>query len=82
MSTVVLLLTRDSVLVGSGRCAAGFSGDRRYKLDLKSGSPLHGETGKMAPRNSCQGKPREFGDFAETQRILFTQIVNSLIPKI
>ena len=27
----------------------------------------------------CQGKDREFGNFAKTQEILFAQVVNSLI---
>ena len=36
-----------------------------------------GETGKMAKR-----KHREFGNFAKTQGIWFTQVVNSLILKV
>ena len=36
----------------------------------------------MAPKNTCQGKHREFGNFVKTQRIFFTQIVNSLILKL
>ena len=38
-----------------------------------------GNTGKMAPKNPCQGKHREFGNFAKTQGIWFAQVVNSLI---
>ena len=39
--------------------------------------------GKMAKnKNPCQGKHREFGNFAKTQRILFGQVVNSLNLKV
>ena len=41
-----------------------------------------GKTGKMAKEIPCQGKHREFGNFVKTQRIWFTQIVNSLILKV
>ena len=37
---------------------------------------------KMAKKNPCQGKHREFGDFAKTQGIWFAQVVNSLMPKV
>ena len=40
------------------------------------------KTGKMAPKNPSQGKYREFGNFAKTKGILFTQVVNSLILKV
>ena len=40
------------------------------------------KTGKMAKRNPCQGKHREFGNFAKTQGIGFGQVVNSLILKV
>ena len=33
----------------------------------------------MADSRYCQGKHREFGNFAKTQGILFAQVVNSLI---
>ena len=33
----------------------------------------------MAKKNPCQGKHREFGNFAKTQGIWFAQVVNSLI---
>ena len=36
----------------------------------------------MAKKNSCQGKHREFGNFAKTQGIWFSQILNSLILKV
>ena len=36
----------------------------------------------MAKRNPCQGKHREFGNFAKTQGILFAQVVNYLILKV
>ena len=36
----------------------------------------------MAKKNPCQGKQREFGNFAKTQGILFAQVVNSLILKV
>ena len=41
-----------------------------------------GKTGKMAKEIPCQGKHREFGNFAKTQGIWFGQVVNSLILKI
>ena len=41
-----------------------------------------GKTGKTAPIIPCQGKHREFGNFAKTQGIWFAQVVNSLILKI
>ena len=41
-----------------------------------------GKSGKMAKRIPCQGKHREFGNFAKTQGILFAQVVSSLILKI
>ena len=40
-----------------------------------------GKQGKW-PKNPCQGKHREFGNFAKTQGILFAQVVNSLILKV
>ena len=36
----------------------------------------------MAKTNPCQGKHREFGNFAKTQGIWFAQVVNSLILKV
>ena len=36
----------------------------------------------MAKIIPCQGKHREFGNFAKTQGILFAQVVNSLILKV
>ena len=41
-----------------------------------------GKSGKMPKRIPCQGKHREFGNFAKTQGILFAQVVSSLILKI
>ena len=41
-----------------------------------------GKTGKMVKNISCQGKHREFGNFAKTQGIWFAQVVNSLILKV
>ena len=43
---------------------------------------ISGKTGKMAKRIHCQGKHREFGNFAKTQGIWFAQVVNSLILKV
>ena len=41
---------------------------------------------KMAKKNPCQGKHREFGNFAKTQgkhrEFCFSQVVNSLMPKV
>ena len=46
-------------------------------------SPLHRENRKNGPkRNPCQGKHKEFGNFANTQGIWFAQVVNFLILKI
>ena len=36
----------------------------------------------MAKKNPCQGKHREFGNFAKIQGIWFTQVVNSLVLKV
>ena len=44
--------------------------------------PLHRETGKMAQKNSCQEKHREFENVAKTHGIWFAQVVNSLILKV
>ena len=33
----------------------------------EAGSPLHRENRKNGPKNSCQGKNREFGNFAKTR---------------
>ena len=41
-----------------------------------------GKTGKMVKNIPCQGKHREFGNFAKTQGIWFAQVVNSLILKV
>ena len=41
-----------------------------------------GKPGKMAKKNPCQGKQREFGNFAKTQGIWFAQVVKSLILKV
>ena len=46
------------------------------------GTHCTGKTGKMAKKNPCQGKHREFGNFAKTQGIWFSQIENSLILKV
>ena len=37
-----------------------------------------GKQGKLPKKNPCQGKHREFGNFAKTQGIWFAQVVNSL----
>ena len=42
-----------------------------------------GKHGKLIKKKfACQGKHREFGNFAKTQGILFAQVVNSLILKV
>ena len=41
-----------------------------------------GKQAKWTKKNPCQGKHREFGNFAKTQGILFAQVVNSLILKV
>ena len=51
-------------------------------INLFQGTHGTGKTGKMALKIPCQGKHREFGNFAKTQGILFAQVVNSLILKV
>ena len=41
-----------------------------------------GKQGKWPPKNPCQGKHREFGNFAKTTGIWFALVVNSLILKV
>ena len=41
-----------------------------------------GKTGRMVKKNPCQGKHREFANFAKTQGIWFAQVVNYLILNI
>ena len=41
-----------------------------------------GKQGKWPTKYPCQGKQWEFGNFAKTQGIWFTQVVNSLILKV
>ena len=36
----------------------------------------------MVNKDACQGKHREFGNFAKTQGIWFALVVNSLILKV
>ena len=48
----------------------------------EQGTHCTGKTGKIAKKNPCQGKHREFENFAKTQGILFAQVVNSLIQKV
>ena len=45
---------------------------------MYQGTHCTGKTGKMAKEIPCQGKHREFGNFAKTQGIWFAQVVNSL----
>ena len=40
-----------------------------------------GKQGKWPQKNPYQGKHREFGNFAKTQRIWLAQVVNFLILK-
>ena len=47
-----------------------------------SGYPRHRENRENGLKNPCQGKHREFGNFAKTQGSLFGQVVNSLILKV
>ena len=53
--------------------------DHHHELPTSHGTICTGKTGKMAKQNPCQGKHREFGNFAKTQGILFDQVINSLI---
>ena len=47
------------------------------------GYPLHRENrGNGQKKIPCQGKHREFGNFAKTHGIRFAQVVNSLILKL
>ena len=41
-----------------------------------------GKRGKWPKKNPCQGKHREFENFAKTQGIWFAQVVNSLVLKV
>ena len=45
-------------------------------------STAQGKQGKWFLKNPCQGKHREFGNFAKTQGIWFALVVNSLILKV
>ena len=47
-----------------------------FKVPTAQEKPENGQ------KNPCQGKLREFGNFAKTQGIWFAQVVNSLIPKV
>ena len=47
-----------------------------------TGYPLHRENRENGPKKFCQGKHREFGNFAKTQGIWFAQVVNSLTLKV
>ena len=50
-----------------------------------SGSPLHRENRGNGKRKTCEGKHRDLGNVpntGKTKRILFTQVVNSLILKV
>ena len=62
------------------------SGAERTRLQqfcrLLQGTHGTEKTGKMTKKNPCQGKHREFGNFAKTQGSLFAQVVNSLILKV
>ena len=40
-----------------------------------------GKQGKWKKKNPCQGKHREFGNFAKTQEIWFAQIFKFPVPK-
>ena len=46
------------------------------------GYQRHRENRENDQKNPCQGKHREYGNFAKTQGILFPQVVNSLILKV
>ena len=48
----------------------------------RQGTHTTGKTGKMAEKIPCQGKHREFGNFAITQGIWYAQVVISLILKV
>ena len=48
----------------------------------ETGYPRHRENRENGKKNPCQGKHREFRNFAKTQGIWFAQVVNSLILKV
>ena len=59
-----------------GRYNRGSKNKERMKRKM---SPLQGnhgtgKTGKMAKKNPCQGKHREFGNFAKTQGICLLKL--------
>ena len=67
---------------GAGRGAGrGEAGSLRVK-SIYQGHHCTGKTGKMAEKIPCQGKNREFGNFAKTQGFMFAQVVNPLILKV
>ena len=43
---------------------------------------MHRENRENGQKIPCQGKHREFGNFAKTQGIWFAQVVNSQILKV
>ena len=50
---------------------------------LLAGYPLHKQNRENGKKNPCQGKHREFGNFAKIQGIWFAvKVVNSLILKV
>ena len=52
-----------------------------YSFAIMQGTYCTGKTGKMAKKIPCQGKHKEFGNFAKTQGICFSQVVAFLIVK-
>ena len=54
----------------------------QYRYYAVTGYQLHRENRENGPKNPCQGKRREFGNFVKTQEIWFAQVVNSLILKV
>ena len=54
----------------------------RMRLTYQIKVSQKGKRGKWPKEIPCQGKHREFGNFAKTQGIWFAQVVNSLILKV
>ena len=54
-----------------------------FGAESLAGYPLHRENRENGNNKiPCQGKHREFGNFAKTQGHLFAQVVNSMMPKV
>ena len=51
----------------------------KFQVFPETGSPPHRENRENGHKIPCQGKHREFGNFAKTKGIWVAQVVNSMI---